>query len=646
MLSPAMQRLMIRSAKGFHDFALSHRSLFNVNLTGETNQFALIESDQAGRRCSKTTTVRTLTKLGRRMRLFSLSPDLKNSVATQNELVRADLPSRFASITLVSLLSLYFLPLQTVVIVYAAYVLIEVIGLRVYHRLAREITVGATLLFGFSAFVGVWVFNALSLLLFLHPEPFPKLMGAMLLIIALNHSVVARSAWIHFGFITAVPIICTVTYMIYRTLIRFASMGEMLIAAVIVLLGAVYMLHAMWVQHVLTARLQDALKEAKAGSRAKSRFLAAMSHEIRTPLNAICGMSELIEEENSDSGVLRERTQLLRKSAQALTGILDDVLDHAKIESGQFELKLAPALPREEISSVVEMYRLRAVEKGLDLNTRISDNFPIHAECDALRLRQIIGNLVSNAVKYTETGHVTVVADSENMDGRTILRLEVSDTGRGMTAQQTAKLFTDFYRVNDKNAPNVPGTGLGLSIARNLARIMGGDITVQTSPDWGSCFTFSWPATILNAPEVDAVQLPEKTIEHRDLEGLSILLVDDTASNRLVVRAFLKNSNVTIMDAENGFEALTCLEQYAFDVVLLDMKMPVMDGRETLVEMAKRGGKVSGTPVIMLTANAAPEEQDLFIELGAASYLAKPVKKSVLIAEICKVTATSIARTA
>ena len=592
-----------------------------------------------------------VTDAARKMRMFKLSPDLKKSVAAQNKLVRADLPYRFASITLVSILSLYYLPMQTVGMVYCAYALVEIVGIMVFKKLDREVTPGGILLFTLSAFIGIWIFNSIPLLLFLQPEPFPKLTGTMLLIIALNHSVVARSAWMFFGLLTAIPIICSVGYMIISFLHAFASPTENIIAVVIMILGAGYVANSMWALNQLTSRLREALRAAEAGSRAKSRFLAAMSHEIRTPLNAICGMSELIEEENADPETLRERTMLLRKSAQALTSILDDVLDHAKVESGHVDLSLAAAAPGLEIASAVEMFRTSADEKALQLDISIGEGVPTYAEFDALRMRQVIGNLVSNAVKYTETGQVHVTARGEESGSHSILTIEVSDTGRGMTADQVSNLFTEFYRVEDKNAPSVPGTGLGLSIARRFARMMGGDITVWSSPTQGSCFTFTCQVRVLEASDVPSeesrseeessvvsrsvVQASEGGV--RDLGVRSILLVDDTRSNRVVVRAFLKNGDFEIIEACNGAEAMACLERHPIDLVLLDMKMPVMDGRETLMEMARRGGRIGATPVIMLTANAAPEDRKRYLALGAAGYIAKPVKKSVLLSEIRKV---------
>lgn len=570
--------------------------------------------------------------------MLTLSVNLESSVAAQNELVRADLPSRFASITLVSLLSLHYLPAQTVAVVYLVYVLVEAVGICVHKWLEREVTWGGIVLFSFSAFVGVWVFNSIPLLLFSQPDPFPQLVGAMLLIIALNHCVIARSAWMFFGVLTAAPIICAVGYMILSFLNSFASPAENLIAAVILILGAAYVAHSMWALNRLTARLRTALRDAKAGSRAKSRFLAAMSHEIRTPLNAICGMSELIGEEDADPETRRERTALLRKSAQALTAILDDVLDHAKVEAGQFELSLAAAAPALEIVSAVEMFRASADEKGLRLEVSIGQGLPAYAEFDALRLRQVIGNLLSNAIKYTETGHVTVVVGCGEDGG---LSVEVSDTGRGMTADQLSHLFTDFYRAEDKNAPSVPGTGLGLAIARRLAQMMGGDISVASVPGEGSCFTFTCQLRVLEASEAVAEADQPEILEYsgsvHDLGVRSILLVDDTKSNRMVVSAFLKNGDFEIIEATNGAEALACLEQRPVDIVLLDMKMPVMNGRETLTEMARRGGRIGATPVIMLTANAAPEDRARYLALGAAGYIAKPVKKSVLLSEIRKV---------
>lgn len=576
--------------------------------------------------------------------MFDISPDLRNAVAAQNILVRSDLASRFASITLVTILSLYYLPFRTICPVYLAYCLVEVVGVFVYRQLKEEITVKGISLFVISAFIGVWVFNAIPLLLFMQPDAFPKLAGAMLLLIALNQCVVGRSDWMFFGILTAVPILCAVLYMIVSFLWAFASTFEIVISVVILTIGAAYVAHGMWALNRLTNRLREALNEAEAGSRAKSRFLAAMSHEIRTPLNAICGMSELIDEEETDTKTLRERTQLLRKSAQALTGILDDVLDHAKIEAGHVQLSLAAAVPELEIANAVEVYRASAADKGLQLNIRVGDEVPTYAEFDALHLRQVIGNLVSNAIKYTESGHIFVTAHCTTNGTTSVLTVEVTDSGRGMTEDQLALLFTDFYRAEDKEAPKVPGTGLGLSIARNFARMMGGDITVTSQPAVGSCFTFTSNIRVLERPKAQAspIQVPvaSDTGPSRDVFGVkSILLVDDTASNRMVVRAFLKNDDFEITEAVNGAEALEHLERHPVDLILLDMKMPVMDGRETLAEMARRGGRIGETPVIMLTANAAPEDRERYLALGVSGYIAKPVKKSVLLSEIRKVAA-------
>lgn len=580
--------------------------------------------------------------------MFDLPADLKASVAAQNRLVRGDLPSRFASITLVSVLSLYYLPFVTVCAIYACLCVIEVIGIFAYRKLEREVTPGGVVLLLGSAFVGIWVFNAIPVLLFLQPEPFPKLAGTMLLIIALNHSVVARSEWMLFGLLTAVPIICAVGFMIINFLYSFASPMEFVIALIIMILGAGYVAHSMWVLHRLTRRLRVALSAAEAGSRAKSRFLAAMSHEIRTPLNAICGMSELIDEEDTDTETRRERTILLRKSAQALTGILDDVLDHAKVEAGHIEVSLAAAAPKLEIASAVEVFRAAADAKGLRLDVAIGEGLPAYAEFDALRLRQVIGNLVSNAIKFTETGYVSVKASGALVRGETLLAIEVCDTGRGIAADQLGKLFTEFYRVEDKDAPTVPGTGLGLAIARRFARMMGGDITVVSTPSKGSCFTLTCQIKVLEEADVpleterpSGAAAPPSRDELqelvRDLGIKSILLVDDTRSNRMVVRAFLKKGDFEILEAGNGVEALDCLEQRPVDLVLLDMKMPVMDGGETLMEMARRGGHIAATPVIMLTANAGAEDRERYLALGASGYIAKPVKKSVLLSEMRKV---------
>lgn len=578
---------------------------------------------------------------------LTITPELSASVSAQNKLVREDLPSRFGSITVISFLALYYLPFETIAAIYLSLVVIELIGVYVYGKLEAQVTPGGIAILVGSAFVGVMLFNAIPLLLFLQPEAFPKLAGTMLLVIALNHSVVARSEWMFFGLLTAIPITLAVGFMIVSFLYAFASPVEIGIAVVILVLGAGYLAHSMWSLNQMTDRLRNALSEAEAGSRAKSRFLAAMSHEIRTPLNAICGMAELIDEEDTDPETKQERSLLLRKSAQALTGILNDVLDQAKVEAGHIEINPSAASPRVEIASAVEMFRGPAMAKGLQFELRFASPLPDYAEFDALRLRQVIGNLVSNAVKFTETGQIKITVTSQQIKDQSTLTFTVADTGRGIAADQIPHLFTEFYRAEDKNAPTVPGTGLGLAIARQFAQKMGGDITISSTPKQGSSFIFTCQLAVVEEPKTTDEVSNVQSINSRaqgtdgDLGVKTILLVDDTQSNRMVVRSFLKKSEVKIIEAEDGAKALKSLEQTPVDLVLLDMKMPIMDGEETLLEMARRGGRIAATPVVMLTANAAPEDRQRFLALGALGYIAKPVKKSVLIAEIRRIAALS-----
>lgn len=569
--------------------------------------------------------------------MLTITPSLRRDVSAQNQLVKEDLPSRFASITIVSLISLYYLSFAQVAAVYFVYIIIELIGIRVYHQLSRKVTLAGIALFVISAFIGVWTFNTIPLLLFLEPDGFAKLMGAMLLVIALNHCVVARSQWMFFGLLTALPIIGVLGFLVGETLLSVGNRAEIIFAVVILAIGSAYTLFAIWSQHRMANDLRKALADAKAASEAKSRFLASMSHEIRTPLNAICGMSELIAEGRADPADLMQHGRLLTTSSQALTDLLDDILDHAKIESGHMVLTPTIADLHAEIASAVEVFRFSAEEKALDLSLHVADSVPKYAECDILRLRQIISNLVSNAVKYTEQGAVKVDVVARPGEGSTRLVVNVNDTGRGMSEQDLTQLFSDFFRAENKDAPSVPGTGLGLSIARRLARNMGGDLVVSSQLGEGSRFTLTCDIRAVEPPTKITPQPAAPNGAEAELGKCRVLVVDDTASNRRVVRAFLQGSDVEILEAENGAEALACLAETEVDLVLLDMRMPVMDGKETLIQMAKSEPRIANTPVVMLTANAATEDRETYLGLGAVGYIAKPVRKAVLLAEIQRV---------
>ncbi|MEL0438035.1 ATP-binding protein [Phycobacter sp. K97] len=568
---------------------------------------------------------------------FTLGSDLEQVIGAQSKMVRADLPSRWASITLVSLLCFYYLPVHFLLAVYLCYVIVEIVGLLVYQSIASQATFWNSTALLLSAFLGIGVFITLPLALYVRPEPFPKLMGAMLITIAMTHSVVTRSAWLLFGVITVLPLAGALSFMLILHLYESASTIEQMIAACLVVIATLYMLNAMREQYHLTRRLRLSAEDANEASKAKSRFMASISHELRTPLNAICAMSELIEDDAGKDSVLEERAALLNKSAQGLRAILDDVLDNAKIQAGRFELYEVPADPREEISCAVEMFRPAAEEKGLNLDLKIHETVPGYAECDPLRLRQAISNLVSNAIKYTESGGVRIRACCQDKFGRTELMVEVADTGPGISENELPNLFSEFYRIEGTSTIRTPGTGLGLSIARQLARLMGGDISVSSRLGKGSQFNLAVQIRSIEAPTKPLRDGVDKLGSNEEIGIQKLLVVDDTASNRVVVRSLLGKAKLEISEAEDGDVALRMMEDRDFDVVLLDMQMPNLNGRETLMEMVRRGGRIGETPVIMLTANAAPEDRKEMLELGASGYISKPVRKATLLEEIRRV---------
>jgi len=378
---------------------------------------------------------------------------------------------------------------------------------------------------------------------------------------------------------------------------------------------------------------QRARDEAEAANQAKSTFLATMSHEIRTPMNGVLGSAELLERE-----ALNERQRRLvgtvRTSATALLRIIDDVLDFSKIEAGRMELEHAPFSLRALVDGTVETLRVQAQRKGLDLVASMAPNCPDALIGDATRVRQILFNLIGNAIKFTEVGNVRVVARATGGAGSTVvLSLSVADTGIGLTGVQAAGLFQPFAQADSSTTRRFGGTGLGLSIVRRLAQLMGGDVTVSSEPGKGSTFT----ATLTIEADVAGALDPARTVQppagaSEDAEAVRhagrVLAVDDYDVNLEVLAGQLGILGVSADLARDGIEALTHWRAGAYALVLTDIHMPDMDGfeltRQIRTEEAGNPDRPR-TPIVALTANALKGEAERCLAAGMDDYLTKPL---------------------
>nr|WP_281070705.1 response regulator [Oceaniglobus trochenteri] len=377
---------------------------------------------------------------------------------------------------------------------------------------------------------------------------------------------------------------------------------------------------------------------AEAANRAKSRFVTAMSHEIRTPLNGILGIAQL-EVDAADTDARRDRADILLSSAITLRALVDDVLDHAKIEAGKMDIRPTPTDPVQLGHTVVRLFADQARRKGVRLALDIEPGLPPLILADALRLRQIMSNLISNAVKFTESGEVRLTMGIAPPRVRPQFWFTVQDTGAGMREEDCARLFESFVQVDPDSERAASGTGLGLVISRNLARMMEGDLTVSSIPGKGSVFRFDMP---LREPERQAGAAPilqPNAPADRCLAAQRVLLVDDNRANRMIARAFMEKARMTVTEADGGASALALLVTRRFDMILLDMQMPGMDGLTTLARIRKLPDQSAQLPVIALTADAAPEDRAHYLNAGLDGYLAKPLCRMTMFREIERVLA-------
>ena len=364
--------------------------------------------------------------------------------------------------------------------------------------------------------------------------------------------------------------------------------------------------------------LSKALQEAQAAVSARTQFLSNMSHEIRTPMNGVLGLSRLLVEESTSSN--RELAETVVSSAESLLRVLDDILDLSKLDAGALLIEPKTVRPADIARQVNALMKANANEAGLELFLEVSPNVPEWVEMDGHRFRQVLCNLVGNAVKFTREGSVSVYL--RYRDGR--LNCEVIDTGIGMSPDVQDSLFRPFHQADASTARRFGGTGLGLAICKRLCEMMGGEISVSSLEGRGSTFRFTLPVEVVSPPQTHV------SLDVAPLRPLEVLVAEDNRVNQLVVRRFLERLGVHAVFVDDGEEAVASVMKTTFDLVLMDRHMPKVDGLEATRRIRRLPGQRADTPVVALTASVMADDRQECLEAGMNAFLPKPVEPKML----------------
>ena len=392
--------------------------------------------------------------------------------------------------------------------------------------------------------------------------------------------------------------------------------------------------------------LKKAKNESAAASESKSRFLANVSHEIRTPMNVILGMANLVYE-SAQSEEHQEYLKMIKDSASFLLTLINDLLDLSKVEAGKLELSQEHFNLPAAVEKIVSSFALQAQEKGLRLSSSIDENVPQIVTGDAARLQQVLFNLIGNGIKFTEQGEVSVsltLADAgedmsqakkQERNGVAPVFFSISDTGIGIPSDKLDRVFQSFTRIESVDTHNYEGTGLGLAISKTLVELMGGSLGVKSVENKGSTFYFTIPFTLLQDTKgktegFSAAAKPEESPGEQSSElvgkGLEILLVEDKPMNQKLTTVLLEKKGHHVITANNGKEALDKLQAGRFDLILMDINMPEMDGLEATAHIRAAEKNLGGRiPIIAMTASAMPEDREKCLMAGMDYYVSKPI---------------------
>ena len=471
---------------------------------------------------------------------------------------------------------------------------------------------------------------------------FFALQFATLLTLALGAGILSRLVfWSFCGpILIAAGLLCCVLFPPAHALgigIAFATLVMMLLLVSEGTIRAIASWHAAYRSNVallsdLAAARDQAVAErqsadiaretARNANSAKSNFLATMSHEIRTPMNGVLGMAQLLKRDEV-SPVQIQRLDVLIDSGEYLMSILNDILDVSKIDAGKLELVPAPEHLPGFLERVVAFWSARAEEKGVALNLELGSGLPDRVMVDALRLRQVLFNLVSNALKFTDEGSVTIRADAALRADRLVdLRVSIQDTGPGIADDHLHSLFERFSQVEGAGARRFGGTGLGLAIVKQLSELMNGRVRVESVPGEGSTFVVEIPLEIVTAAEPAC----DPADAASPMAALRVLAVDDNAVNLIVLEQLLASLGHQVVKAASGAEALAALASLRFDLMLTDIQMPEMTGTELLWRLRGEPGPNQGVPVVALTADVTSGGRQRYLEQGFTDHAAKPIQ--------------------